>query len=105
MSASKVRTLEEIRETLKKEIPKLKREYHVKRIGIFGSFAQKVQTGKSDVDLVIYFEKVPGLKFVELSEHLENLLGRKVDVITPEGIKSIRIKGIRDDIEKKIVYV
>ena len=75
----------------------------MERIGIFGSFSQENQNEKSDVDLAIHFEKAPGLEFVELSEYLEKLFGRKVDIITLEGIKSIRIKEIRDDIKKKVV--
>lgn len=102
---SNPQALEDIKAILRKEIPELKREYHIKRIGVFGSFTKGTQTRKSDVDLIICFEKAPGLKFVKLSKYLEELLNRKVDVITPEGLKSIRTKEIRNDIEKKITYV
>ena len=75
------------------------------RIGLFGSFAKGEQTDDSDIDILIEFEKPIGLKFVELTEYLEKVLGRQVDVLTPAGIKGIRIKKIAQEIERGIVYV
>jgi len=45
------------------------------------------------------------LKFFELSEYIENLLDKKVDILTPAGIKSIRVKEVTENIKKSIVYV
>jgi predicted nucleotidyltransferase len=100
-----VLTKEEIITILKKELPYLKAIFGVKRIGIFGSFAKGIQKEESDLDLVIEFEKPIGLKFVELSDYIESKLGKKVDILTPAGIKSIRIKKVAEDIKKSIVYV
>lgn len=98
-------TKKEIITILKKELPYLRDIFGVKRIGLFGSSAKGIQREDSDVDLVVEFEKPIGLKFIELSEHIENILGRKVDILTPAGIKSIRIKKVAEDIKKSIVYV
>lgn len=98
-------TKKEIIAILKKELPYLRDIFGVKRIGLFGSSAKGIQREDSDVDLVVEFEKPIGLKFIELSEHIENILGRKVDILTPAGIKSIRIKKVAEDIKKSIVYV
>jgi predicted nucleotidyltransferase len=38
-------------------------------------------------------------------EYLENLLGRKVDVLTPAGIQGIRIERIAKSIAESTVYV
>ncbi len=46
-----------------------------------------------------------GFRFIELTEYLENLLGKKVDVLTPAGIRGIRITHIAQDIKESIVYV
>jgi len=43
--------------------------------------------------------------FLNLLEYLENLLGRRIDLPTKEGLKSIRIDHIRKEIEESIVYV
>jgi len=98
-------TKNEIIALLKKELPHLKTIFGVKRIGIFGSYSKGVQKEDSDVDLIVEFERPIGLKFFELSEYIENLLGKKVDILTPPGIQSIRVKEVAENIKKSIVYV
>jgi predicted nucleotidyltransferase len=62
--------------------------FGVQRYGIFGSFRNGTQTNSSDVDLLVVFE--PGKKtfgnFMGLAFFLENLLGRSVDLVTPESL-------------------
>lgn len=96
---------EDIVTILKKELPYLRNFFGVKRIGLFGSFAKGIQREDSDVDIVVEFEKPIGLKFIEMADHIEKILGKKVDILTPAGIKSIRIKKVAEDIKKSIVYV
>ena len=96
---------EDVVAILKKETPFLAEEYGVKRIGLFGSFAKEEQGRKSDVDIVVELGKPIGLKFIELADYLEELLGRKVDLLTPDGIKGIRIKSVASEIRRSIVYV
>ena len=67
---------------------------------MFGSFQES-----SDIDLIIEFQRPIGLKFMELIEYLENLLGRKVDVLTPAGLRSIRLPEVARQIEKSVVLV
>ncbi len=98
-------TQEKVRGILRRELPYLKDNFGVGRIGLFGSFAKGEQRADSDIDILIEFEKPIGLKFVELAEYLEKVLGREVDVLTPAGIKGIRIKKIAQEIERGIVYV
>ncbi len=98
-------TNEEIIRMLKKELPYLKAIFGVKRIGLFGSSAKGIQSEGNDVDLVVEFEKPIGLKFIELSDYIEKVLGKKVDILTPADINSIRVKKVAEDIKKSIVYV
>jgi predicted nucleotidyltransferase len=62
--------------------------FGVKRYGLFGSFLRGNETEKSDVDLLVEFQ--PGRKsfdsFMNLSYFLEELFGRKVDLVTPESL-------------------
>ncbi|MFH1361166.1 MAG: nucleotidyltransferase family protein [bacterium] len=97
-------TLNNIVETLRKQKSVLKK-YMVKRIGLFGSFARGDQTEKSDIDFVVEFEKPSFDNFMDLSSYLEGLFGRKVDILTPIGVDSIRIKQVADNIRKGIIYV
>ena len=80
-------------------------EYGVSRIGIFGSLVKGPLREDSDLDIVVEFKEPIGFKFNRLVEYLENLFGRKVNVLTKEGIKNIRIKEIARNIERTLVYV
>ncbi len=101
----KMLTKEKIMSILKKKLPYLRDTFGVKRIGLFGSYSKRLQREDSDVDIIVEFEKPIGLKFVELAGYIENILGKKVSLLTPEGIKSIRVKNVAEDIEKSIIYV
>ncbi len=76
-----------------------------KRIALFGSFAKGTQTKQSDVDIVVEIDRPIGLKFMEFSEFIEDLLGRKTDVLTSEGIKGIRNSDIARNVQGSLVYV
>ena len=87
------------------QYPYLSSEFGVKRIGIFGSVARQTDSRDSDIDIVVEFERPIGFKFVLFSEYMEDLLGKKVDVLTKDGIENVRVKKILRDIEKDIIYV
>jgi len=96
---------EKVTSILREKYPYLASEYGVKRIGLFGSYAQGVPNEASDIDIVVEFERPIGFRFIELTEYLESVLSRKVDVLTHAGIQGIRIPRIAKDIEESIVYV
>ena len=96
---------EEIIKILRKNYNYLVSEYGIKRIGLFGSYAKNMHTQTSDIDIVVDFNYPLGFKFIEFTEYLEYLLGKSVDVLTPAGIESIRIKRVAKSIEESIVYV
>jgi len=98
-------TREYVIRTLQKESKYLSKEYGVKRIGLFGSIAKNQANETSDVDIYMEFSKFVGFKFINLSDYLEKLFDRKVDILTPLGVKSIRIKHIADSIRENIIYV
>ncbi|NTW34146.1 MAG: nucleotidyltransferase, partial [Bacteroidetes bacterium] len=58
--------------------------YGVVKLGIFGSFVRNEADDNSDIDLFIEFDpKFKTLKnFVHLANFLENISGRKVEIIT-----------------------
>jgi predicted nucleotidyltransferase len=61
------------------------RELGVVRIAVFGSFARGEQRPDSDVDVLVELAHPIGLfEFMDLQQHLEGLLGRRVDLATPE---------------------
>lgn len=80
----------------------LEKEYHVERLGLFGSVARGEETTASDVDVLVDFSKPIGFfKFIELEEFLSNQLGRKVDLVTRAALKPM----IRDEILSETLYV
>jgi predicted nucleotidyltransferase len=75
---------------------------HVSRIGIFGSYSEGRQTRKSDLDLMVVFERPIGLlAFVHLRDLPAERPGMKVDLVTPDGLHPL----IRDDVMREIIYV
>ncbi len=64
------------------------KNYGVEKLGLFGSFVRNEQTEKSDVDFIVEFNsaKKTFKNFIGLAQFLENLLGRKVEVITPQSL-------------------
>ena len=92
-------------EKLKSELSFLEKNFFIKRIGLFGSYSKESQNEDSDIDLMIEFKKPIGLKFMDLAEYLERKLGKRVEILTLEGMKSIRIKEVAVEIERSLVYV
>ncbi len=69
------------------------RKNHVKKAGIFGSYSRGDQKKESDIDILVEFPKSKSLfNFIELKQELENVLGKKVDLVEYGVIKS-RIKN------------
>jgi uncharacterized protein len=98
-------TKEMIIERLREDYSLLADRYDVERIGLFGSFAAGTATEDSDVDLVVEFRRPIGFGFISLVEHLERLLGRKVDLLTVAGLQSVRVPDVTQGIEETLVYV
>ena len=80
-------------------------KYKVKKIGLFGSFARGEQSLKSDIDLFVDFEEPSFDNFMGLSYFLEELFSRKVEILTPAGVESIRINHVKKEIQRSIIYV
>jgi uncharacterized protein len=98
-------TRETIVQVINEDRDYLAAEFGVSKIGLFGSYATNHPHEKSDVDLVVEFDRPIGFRFFELVDHLERLLGSKVDVLTPAGIDSIRVGTVARRISESVVYV
>jgi predicted nucleotidyltransferase len=88
---------------LSEHSPEIK-TFGVSQLGLFGSFARDTKvTSESDVDFLVDFEsgKKTYDNFIELSFFLEDLLGRKVDLVTPQSLS----KYIGPHILKEVQHV
>ncbi len=62
-------------------------EYSVRKIGIFGSYANETNTEDSDIDILVEFDKPIGWKFFSLELYLEKIFEKKVDLVTKNALK------------------
>jgi len=73
---------------LKSQQDTLRRQFFVASLSVFGSAARDRLRKQSDIDLLVEFERPVGLfTFVRLKLYLENLLGRRVDLVTPAALR------------------
>jgi hypothetical protein len=82
-----VKTKDEVFNLLRQNGAQLRR-FGVGRISVFGSFARGEPKDDSDVDILVEFEPEQESfdNFLGLAEFLEELFGRKVDLLTPESL-------------------
>jgi len=87
---------------LREHEPEIKKRFGVETIGIFGSFVRGEERPDSDVDVLVTFRKgeetfnnYMGCKF-----YLEDLLGRKVDLVMKDAVK----KRLKPYILGEVVY-
>ncbi len=73
---------------LREHMPELRERYHVKSLALFGSYVRGEARRKSDLDVLIEYFEAPGLfGFVELEDHLSDLLGVKVDLVMKSALR------------------
>lgn len=76
--------------------------YGVKSLALFGSVASDDAQVGSDVDLLVEFNRPVGLfGLFALQDRLEELLGCKVDLGTPDSLKP----RIRPSVMNGLIYV
>ena len=97
-----MKTLEEIKDILKRHKEEVIREYKVKKIGIFGSIVRGEQKKRSDIDILVEYYELPDLlKLIELERRLQRILRKKVDLVEKHGIRP----ELKDRILKEVVYI
>jgi predicted nucleotidyltransferase len=80
------------------------RRHHIRKLSFFGSVLRDDFRPDSDIDVLVEFEPghVPGLAFFGMEEELAAILGRKVDLHTPQFLS----KYFRDQVvaEAEVQY-
>jgi len=61
------------------------RRHHIRQLSVFGSVLRDDFAPDSDVDVLVEFQvgHVPGFSFFDMQDELSQLLGRKVELNTP----------------------
>ena len=96
-----MRTLHEIKNTLSSHKNRLFDDYPIKSMAIFGSYSRKEQNDDSDLDILVEFSDRIGIRFIDLADDLEKIVGFKVDLVSKKGIKEKYLKAIDSD----LIYV
>jgi len=90
-----------VKDTLTKLKPELEKKYPIASLGLFGSIVRDDFTENSDIDIIVDFNGKIGIEFITLADELEQILNRKVDLVSRGGIKQRYL----DVIDPQIVYV
>ena len=81
------------------------RQYHIKKLAIFGSALHDNFSEDSDLDILVEFESghIPGFAFFDIQDKLSKLYGRSVDLNTPNFLS----RYLSDQVitEAKLQYV
>ena len=86
------------------EIARYCARYHIQRMWLLGSVLNKAFTTDSDIDVLVEFENghLPGWAFFgDMPQQLESLLGRKVDLLTPDSLS----RYMRDNVMREAVLI
>jgi predicted nucleotidyltransferase len=93
-----MRSLTDIKDTLKNNKQRLTEKYGLSLMAIFGSYGREQQTENSDIDILVDFQKPIGVEFIDLAIELEKILKAKVDLVSKNGIKPQYLKQIEQDL-------
>ncbi len=75
-------------EEIKRKVVPILRKYGVRRASIFGSVVRGEMREDSDIDILVEIDRdISLLDFVALKLELEDVLGRKVDLVEFDAIK------------------
>lgn len=97
----RMKTLQEIKNTLSNHKERLFDDYPIKSMAIYGSYSRKEQNENSDLDIIVEFSDRIGIRFIDLADDLEKIVGFNVDLVSRKGIKDKYLKAIDSD----LIYV
>jgi uncharacterized protein len=98
-----MKPLSEIKKTLADRKKELRDKYHVRSLGLFGSYVRGDHKENSDLDILVEFDQPVGFEVVDLYEFLKTLLGVKIDLVTRGAVK--RNPDLLRSIEEDLVLV
>ena len=78
---------------------------HIRKLALFGSILRDDFGPESDVDVLVEFEEghTPGLKFFAIQRELSEILGRKVDLNTPDCLSRYYREEVLEEAEPQYV--
>ena len=90
----------EIIKIIRNSKPEMESHYGVQRLGLFGSYVKEKQRKKSDIDILVTFNRdIDLFDFLDLREYLESQLSIKVDLVMESALKPAIGKRILSEVE------
>ncbi|HUT28669.1 MAG TPA: nucleotidyltransferase family protein [Sedimentisphaerales bacterium] len=84
---------------LSEHADEIRKRFSVKAISIFGSIVRDEAGDDSDVDVLVTFEhKATFDGFMDLKFYLEELLGRRVDLVTENALRPRMRRAIQEEL-------
>ena len=93
-------TLIEILHVMQDHKPFLQQRFHVRRIGLFGSYVRGEARPGSDIDALVEIESVTFDRYMDLKFYLEELFQLPVDLVLADNVKP-RLKPY---IDEEVIY-
>jgi len=91
---------QEIIKIIRNKKPEMESRYGVQRLGLFGSYVRGRQRKKSDIDILVTFNRDIDLSdFLDLRKYLESQLQTKVDLVMETALKPAIGKRILSEVE------
>jgi len=90
----------EIIRIIRNSKPEMESHYGVQRLGLFGSYVREKQSKRSDIDILVTFNRdIDLFEFLDLREYLEDQLHAKVDLVMESALKPAIGKRILSEVE------
>ncbi len=90
----------EIIKIIRNSKPEMESHYGVKKLGLFGSYVREKQSKRSDIDILVTFNRdIDLFDFLDLREYLESQLSIKVDLVMESALKPAIGKRILSEVE------
>jgi predicted nucleotidyltransferase len=91
---------QEIINIIRDNKPRMESYYGVQRLGLFGSYVREKQHKKSDIDILVTFNRnIDLFDFLDLRDYLESQLHAKVDLVMESALKPAIGKRILAEVE------
>lgn len=92
-------------EEIKRRIEPVAKEYGVKSVYLFGSYARGEATEESDVDLLVDTPETQGLfEFYNMKDRFFEALGTDVDVVTARGLENNKNLGGEHQRKRRAIF-
>ena len=88
---------------IQQRIAPVAKQYGVKAVFLFGSYARGEATENSDIDFYVEFSKPLGLRYCSFFSDIEESVGKSVDIITKDGLYNPVTLSMNEPLIKRIL--